>query len=64
MGGFEISTAANTAVAVLRTDAAATSTIYDINLTTGAATTPSGIGTNDPSGTTNRIVGLARRVVP
>jgi hypothetical protein len=63
-GGFEISTTANTAVAVFRTEAAMTSTIYDINLTTGAATMPSGIGTNDPVATNNRIVGLARRVVP
>ncbi len=63
-GGFEISTAGNLAVAALRIEAAATSTLYDINLMTGAATVPAGIGTNDPVGTTNRIVGLTRRVVP
>lgn len=63
-GGFEISTAMNTAVAVLRTEAAATSSIYDINITTGAATSPAGIGTNDPMGTSNRIVALARRAAP
>lgn len=61
---FDIATATNTAVAVLRVDAAATSSIYDVNLATGALTAPGGVGTNDPVGTTNRIVGLARRVVP
>lgn len=61
---FDISGATNTAVAVVRVDAAMTSSIYDVNLTTGALTGAGGIGTNDAVGTTNRIVGLARRVVP
>ena len=61
---FDIGGATNSAVAVVRDSSATVSSIYDVNLTTGALTTPSGIGSNDPVGTTNRIVALARRVVP